>query len=162
VGPVCYFLQGRCYGRSQFGSTVARATTANLTTFCCIVPQFELQLFVVELRKGAELESDSVSQTLLHRAATGVHERVVKLLLKKGVELESKDCEGWMPLWGAAARGDEAVVKLLLEKGAELESKDHSGQTPLGWAAANGHEVVVKLLLEKGAEREPKNFPTPS
>jgi ankyrin repeat protein len=72
---------------------------------------------------------------------------VVKLLLEKGAELESKD-EDWgqTPLSWAAGSGHEAVVKLLLEKGAELESKDKYGQTPLSWAARSGHEAVVKLL----------------
>jgi ankyrin repeat protein len=42
---------------------------------------------------------------------------VVKLLLEKGAELDSKDIGGRMPLSWAA-------VKLLLKKGAELESKD--------------------------------------
>jgi ankyrin repeat protein len=72
---------------------------------------------------------------------------VVKLLLEKGAELESKDSEwGQTPLSWAAEKGHEAVVKLLLEKGAELDSKDKGGQTPLSWAAQNGHEAVVKLL----------------
>ena len=47
-------------------------------------------------------------------------EAVVKLLLEKGAELETKDDDnGWMPLSGAAGNGHEAVVKLLLEKGAK-------------------------------------------
>ena len=53
------------------------------------------------------------------------HEAVVKLLLEKGAEPESKDNDyGRTPLSWAAGSGHEAVVKLLLEKGAELESKD--------------------------------------
>jgi ankyrin repeat protein len=40
---------------------------------------------------------------------------VVKLLLEKGAELESKDKYGQTPLSWAAERGHEAVVKLLLE-----------------------------------------------
>jgi len=44
---------------------------------------------------------------------------VVKLLLEKGAELDSKDNDGQTPLLLAAAKGHEAVVKLLLEKGAE-------------------------------------------
>jgi ankyrin repeat protein len=79
----------------------------------------------------------------------------VKLLLEKGVELESKNYEGRTPLSMAAAFGREAVVKLLVEKGAELESRDSKyGQTPLSWAAERGHEAVVKLLVENGAELE--------
>jgi ankyrin repeat protein len=48
---------------------------------------------------------------------------VVKLLLEKGSNLDSKSNYGWTPLSYAAEKGHEAV-KLLLEKDAALESKD--------------------------------------
>ena len=62
--------------------------------------------------------------TPLSQAAWGGHEAVVKLLLEKGANLESKDQNGWTPLSLAAEKGHEAVVKLLLEKDTDLESKD--------------------------------------
>jgi ankyrin repeat protein len=72
---------------------------------------------------------------------------VVKLLLEKGAELESKDNNGRTPLSYAAGKGREAVVKLLLEKGAELESMDKYCRLPLSYAAEQGHKAVVNLLL---------------
>jgi ankyrin repeat protein len=58
---------------------------------------------------------------------------VVKLLLDKDAELETKDTDyGRTPLSWTAENGHEAVVKLLLDKGAELETKDtRYGRTPL-------------------------------
>jgi ankyrin repeat protein len=47
------------------------------------------------------------------------HEAVVKLLLEKGAELESKDNNSQTPLSHAAEKGHEAVVKLLLENGVD-------------------------------------------
>ncbi|KAK1764670.1 hypothetical protein QBC33DRAFT_546789 [Phialemonium atrogriseum] len=85
------------------------------------------------------------------------HEAIVKLLLEKGADIETKDEYGRTPLSLAARNGHEAMVKLLLEKGADTETKDKYGQTPLSWAAMNGHEAVVKLLLEKGADIETKD-----
>ena len=55
------------------------------------------------------------------------HEAVVKLLLKKGAELESKNNSGQTSLLWAAKDGREAVVKLLLEK-AGAEPLPFSGQ----------------------------------
>jgi ankyrin repeat protein len=87
----------------------------------------------------------------------GKAEAVVKLLLQKGAEVESKNENGRTPLSLAAFGWREMVVKLLLEKGTELESKDKDGDTPLSLAAAiSGYEAVVKLLLEKGAKLESK------
>ena len=57
---------------------------------------------------------------------------VVKLLLEKGAELETKDNYSRTPLLYATRYRYEAVVKLLLEKGAKLETKDkYNSQTPL-------------------------------
>ncbi|RDW66050.1 hypothetical protein BP6252_09685 [Coleophoma cylindrospora] len=88
---------------------------------------------------------------------------VVKLLLEKGAEVDSKDNSGQTPMSWAAIKGYEAVVKLLLEKGAEVDSKDNNSQTSMSWAAINGNQAVVKLLLEKGAEvdSKDKNSQTP-
>ncbi|RMZ91406.1 hypothetical protein DV736_g1357, partial [Chaetothyriales sp. CBS 134916] len=104
-----------------------------------------------------DMVSDEYGETPLSWAALQGHEVVVKLLLEKGAELDSKDEYGETPLSWAALQGHEVVVKLLLEKGAELDSKSKSGQTPLSWAAQGGHEAVVKLLLEKGAELDSKS-----
>jgi ankyrin repeat protein len=47
---------------------------------------------------------------------------VVKLLVEKGAELESRDSDGSQtPLSWAAGKSHEAVVKLLLEKGGRAE-----------------------------------------
>ena len=51
--------------------------------------------------------------TPLAGAAAMGREAVVKLLLEKGAELESKDTNGRTPLAWAAANRHEAVVKLL-------------------------------------------------
>ena len=72
------------------------------------------------IRPGHSLDlKDSYSRTPLSWAAENGHEVVVKLLLEKGAELETKDKKyGRTPLSRAAENGYEAVVKLLLEKGA--------------------------------------------
>ena len=119
----------------------------------------EVILYFLFASGKLDLESkDRFYRTPLSWAAEIGHEAMVKLLLEKGAELETKDdiC-GQTPLLWATRNGNEAVVKLLLEKGAELDAKDRNSQTPLSWAAQNGHEAVVKLLLEKGAGLETKD-----
>jgi ankyrin repeat protein len=90
-----------------------------------------------------------LTPTLSWAAANG-REAVVKLLVEKGTDIESKDNNGQTPLSRAAGSGHEAIVKLLLERGADVESGSGGGWTPLSWAAQNGYEAVVKMLVEKG------------
>jgi hypothetical protein len=113
------------------------------------------------LKNRHDLDSkDSDGQTPLSWAAGNGHEAIVKLLLEKGANPNSKgigqnyfdNIHGGTSLLYAAKSGNEAVVKLLHEKGAVLDSMDGSGRTPLSYAAGKGHEAVVKLLLEKGAK----------
>ena len=105
-----------------------------------------------------DIKSKKNSEQLLSAASCG-QEALVRLLLKKGADVESKDIKySQTPLSLAAKNGHEAVVRLLLEMGADTDSKDiNYGQTPLSWAAEEGHEAVVRLLLEKGADIESKS-----
>jgi ankyrin repeat protein len=52
------------------------------------------------------------------------HEAVVKQLIEKSADLESKDRNGQTPLSWAAGEGYELLIKQLIEKGADLESKE--------------------------------------
>ena len=115
------------------------------------------EAMITLLENGHDLNSkDSSGRTSLSYAVEKGYEAVVKLLVEKGAELETKDEEygGWTPLSWAASRGHEEVVKLLLEKGAELETKDkYYGQTPLLYAAWRGHEAVVGSEAAAGERR---------
>ncbi|KAH0553143.1 hypothetical protein GP486_006671, partial [Trichoglossum hirsutum] len=72
------------------------------------------------------------------------------LLVKDGVDPDSRDTDGQTPLLWAARNGHEAVVKLLFVKyGVNPDPEAINGRTPLSRAAENGHEAVVELLLAK-------------
>jgi ankyrin repeat protein len=103
-------------------------------------------------------DSNPKFTTILIAAYFGL-EGIVKLVLEKGADIESKDDKwGETALLWATENGHETVVKLLLEKDADIESKDDKwGKTALSWAAQYGHETVVKLLLEKDADIEAKD-----
>jgi len=86
-------------------------------------------------------------QTVLHRAAWGGCEMVVKLLLERAHDINVKDKDKKTPLHIAAQKGSASVVDLLLKHAASQNMQDSKEQTPLHLAAKHGHEAVVELLL---------------
>lgn len=78
----------------------------------------------------------------------------VKLLLSKGVDVNSKDALGDTALMWAAYSDDMRVdlVRLLVDAGADVNSANQFGETALTWAARRGETGVVKILREAGAE----------
>ncbi|KAF2181464.1 ankyrin, partial [Zopfia rhizophila CBS 207.26] len=86
------------------------------------------------------------------------HEQVVKLLLDKGADLESKHNgygQDGNAIQAAAERGHKQVVKLLLDKGADLNATRQRGGeygNAIQAASYGGHKQVVKLLLDKDAD----------
>ena len=82
---------------------------------------------------------------------------MVKLLLDRGANTESKDQYDETPLLWAVRNNNVDMVKLLLDCGANIESKDQSNETPLWGAAWNGNMDMIKLLLYRGANIESKN-----
>ena len=83
----------------------------------------------------------------------------VKLLLKKGADVNEKDEFAGTALIYAARKGNYEVVDLLLKHGADInyipKTDTAMGGAPLTAlmsAAYHGHEDVAKLLIEHGAD----------
>ncbi|KAH8655773.1 ankyrin repeat-containing domain protein [Xylariales sp. PMI_506] len=95
--------------------------------------------------------------TPLSYAAAAGHTAVVKVLLAKGANIDTRDKSARTPLSYAAAGGHAAVVELLLAEGANVEAKDNIVRTPLSYATENNHMAVIELLLAKGANIEARD-----
>jgi ankyrin repeat protein len=91
--------------------------------------------------------------TPLHKAVLRNDEKIVKLVIDGGADVNAKKSNGWTSLLLAAKIGNLKVVKALLEKGANVDDKTSSKYqfTPLHLAARNGHKEVIEALLDKNA-----------
>jgi ankyrin repeat protein len=90
---------------------------------------------------------------ILHCAAEGGSEEVVKFLLDQGGEADI-DCDGKTPLHYAVFEGHVGVVELLLQHmGTQaLEERDKRGRTAVHYAVVGKKEEVLALLLSNGAQ----------
>uniref|UniRef100_A0A8D0HBK4 NAD(+) ADP-ribosyltransferase n=1 Tax=Sphenodon punctatus TaxID=8508 RepID=A0A8D0HBK4_SPHPU len=95
--------------------------------------------------------TDEAGNTALQFAAVGVHEQLVRFLLRKGASVQSRNHYGWSPLMQAARFGHLTVAHILLENGADIHAQNKLGASVLTMASRGGHVSVVKLLLESGA-----------
>ncbi len=89
----------------------------------------------------------------LQVAAVVADPRIIKDLLKAGVNPDSPNPEGQTALMVVARSGNVESAKLLLDAGATVDAREQWGdQTALMWAASEAHPEMIKLLLDHHAD----------
>ena len=76
----------------------------------------------------------------------------VMSLIEIGVDIHSRDNNGYTALHYACIYGHTAVASLLLERGADIHSRDDRGRTALHFACTNSQKVTAILLIESKAD----------
>ncbi|KAM7191628.1 Ankyrin repeat-containing domain protein [Naviculisporaceae sp. PSN 640] len=106
--------------------------------------------FFLDQSEGPDAHVTDGGQTLLGWAAVYGQDRIARVLLSRGADLEKKDwLYGASPLQLASYHGHTNVFKLLLESGASAAAREITGLDSLMLAAHCGHESIVGTILEK-------------
>ena len=108
--------------------------------------------FGVKSKSWDYTTTSEMSRNLTEAAKKG-HLKIVRLLLKAGLDANSHAPSNDPPLIWAAQNGHSKIVTLLLENGADVDyQKEENGLTPLMVAAWKGHGDICEMLLNAGAD----------
>nr|XP_057931985.1 protein phosphatase 1 regulatory subunit 12A isoform X2 [Doryrhamphus excisus] len=99
--------------------------------------------------------------TALHVAAAKGYIEVLKVLLQCGVDVDSRDVDGWTPLHAGAHWGQEEVCTLLMDHMCDMTAINNVGQTPLDVADENLVDMLEELQKKQNALRTEKEKQTP-
>ncbi|XP_019736001.1 M-phase phosphoprotein 8 isoform X2 [Hippocampus comes] len=99
------------------------------------------------------LDQEDVSgMSLSMLAAAGGQDDILRLLIRKGVRVNSRQHNGTTALMHAAEKNFVTTVAILLEAGSYVNAQTKIGETALMKACKRGNADIVRLLLEKGAD----------
>ncbi|XP_017587663.1 PREDICTED: ankyrin-1 isoform X2 [Corvus brachyrhynchos] len=77
---------------------------------------------------------------------------MVRLLLDRGAQIETRTKDELTPLHCAARNGHVRIAEILLDHGAPIQAKTKNGLSPIHMAAQGDHLDCVRLLLQYSAE----------
>ncbi|CEJ86403.1 hypothetical protein VHEMI04095 [[Torrubiella] hemipterigena] len=111
-----------------------------------------LDLYLDEMGPAADSAILDDKQTLLHIAAEYGQTDNVRILLRRGANIQAKNKWGLTPLHSAALKGWYDTVTVLIEAGANLNERDMFDRTPLAFATYEIRQTALAfLLLKNGA-----------
>ncbi|KAG5839854.1 hypothetical protein ANANG_G00209510 [Anguilla anguilla] len=99
--------------------------------------------------------------TALHVAVAKGYIQVMKVLLQCGLDVDSRDCDGWTPLHAAAHWGQEEACSLLADNMCDMGAVNKVGQTPLDVADENLVDSLEELMKKQKALRTEKQKQSP-
>ncbi|XP_069495205.1 M-phase phosphoprotein 8 isoform X2 [Ambystoma mexicanum] len=109
--------------------------------------------FALNSKEQYDLEQeDSSGMTLVMFAAAGGHDDILRLLVKKGSKINSRQKNGTTALIHAAEKNFLTSAAILLDAGAYVNIQQNNGETALMKACKRGNSDVVRLMIEAGAD----------
>ncbi len=107
---------------------------------------------LVEQGADVEAKDPSTGASVLHYAVMRGNPDILKWLLARGVDVNSRTRNGTTPLHTAVVYNRYEVAEMLLNRGADVDARSASGATPLAIASAARNRVIADLLRARGAK----------
>jgi ankyrin repeat protein len=112
--------------------------------------QTDIAEMLIAARADVNIRDHLSGDTTLHIAARKSNEELVRLLLAKGINIDTQNVAGETPLHVAVVAGGMSMVEFLASQGACVNTADVKGNTPLHHAARESRDMT-ELLISKGA-----------
>ena len=118
------------------------------------VESYSKNYLQVLIKHGADMNciSENTGKTLLNAAIVRHDLAKIKILVKAGANVNTKDINGLSPLHLSAQDGYKDITEFLLQNGASINITDSENCTPLHYAVTFERVDSVKFLVEKGAD----------
>lgn len=81
----------------------------------------------------------------------------ITMLVRQGVDVNTRDSSGKTALIYAARSGKEKTVRTLIDLGSNVKIRDNNGKTALIHAAENGHDSTTKVLIRANSDLNTKD-----
>jgi len=141
----------------QYDSYSASSWTESIPAFVA-AERGDMTAIARYLDPDGDLEArNELGMTLLMCAACSRQSQIVRLLLEKGAQVNSRDNAQRTALYWAAFNYSLDSARLLVDAGADLEAADEEGNTPLLIGVQRGHRVPL-FLIEQGANVNARNL----
>jgi ankyrin repeat protein len=149
---------GRLFIDANFYSMLMDAAfdDNNISKIESLLVLLDLGLFLDGVRT-AELRIDGFYPAkVMTKAVRMGHSEIVRLLLEYGVNPNTPDPDGFLPLIEAIKCSQDIIVSMLLEYKCSLDNTSFG--LPLTIAAYLGNTTIARQLIQQGAEVFPESF----
>jgi len=110
---------------------------------------------VAEMARFVDYAGQTAKYLALAAAARNGQVRVVRTLIRGGVDVQASDVFEWTALHTAALYGQTRVVAQLLHFKADVHARTSRGGTALAFATTAGHAATAAVLRRFGAGAAP-------
>lgn len=114
--------------------------------------RYDICMLVVGACNKFSTDQQKEGCLMLIKAATYGKLELCKLLIEKGVDVNSTFQHGLSAIFGAAMAGHFKVCQFLLQKGANINQMSEFGTTAIFKAVSEGHYKICEYFLKNGAQ----------